>query len=489
MEELNLTAVPSLVYDDRMASEFLTFLLYLFYGMAFFAIGVSITSRDTHASHLKIANVLWLFALFAYSHAFHEWFELYENLLEPVFPGHLLAWVDLAKLGLVFTSFGFLFLFGVRLLGISFPAKRLLFYLLPVGMVGLLLATLAPAPGSLTEAAFAFDHGRVRNFIGLPAALCAGAGMIYYSRTVRHVSPKGARNFIGAGIALLFYGILAGVVPSATRVPPVNLPIELFRGIAAFIILHFVMNALHTFDAERKLLIEERLTRFAKAEKMHALGRLAFGIAHEINNPLANVSMNVEMLKKDFDRQPDGRRVTRRFDTIERNLERASKIARELLAFASEQEPERVSTALNAVIDSTLELLGSRRRDYEIKVTRGNIPAIDGIPWKLEEVVLNLLVNAMDATAPGKEIAVSTYEQNSGVFVQIRDRGKGIPDQVLSRVMEPFFTTKGVGQGTGLGLSICHGIMELHNGTIELDSREGYGTTVTLAFPKRVQNV
>ncbi len=471
-----------------MPDEFLIFLLYLFYGMAFFAIGVSITSRDTHASNLKIASVLWLFALFAYSHAFHEWFELYESLPAPDFPEHFSPQVNLAKLGLVSVSYGFLFCFGIRLLGLSFPKKSTWFSLLPAIMVLLLLAVVFPVLGHLTAGEFAMIDTRIRNFIGFPAAVCSGLGLIFYSRTVTHISSKGAKNFIGAGIALLLYGILTGIVPSGTHLPVVNLPIELFRGLSAFIILHFVMNALHTFDEERKLLTEDRLTRFAKAEKLHALGELAFGIAHEINNPLANVSMTVEMLKNDFNGQPVSSRYKKRFEIIERNLERASKIARELLAFSSDRQPEMIPTALNEVIDSTLELLGTRRKAYQFKVTRGSIPEIEGIPWKLEEVFLNLLVNAMDATAEGEEIRITTYQQDTLVIAQIKDNGKGIPDQLLSRVMDPFFTTKEVGRGTGLGLSICHGIMELHRGTIELVSREQYGTTVTLTFPRRVCN-
>ncbi|MCD6187218.1 MAG: hypothetical protein J7K09_03545, partial [Desulfuromusa sp.] len=126
-----------------MPSEFLTFLLYLFYGMAFFAIGVSITSRDTRASNLKIAGVLWLFALFAYSHAFHEWFELYQNLPSPVFHEQFIPLINLLKLILVFVSFSFLLLFGIHILRLVFPGKNQLFNLLPfVAVVVLIIAIL-----------------------------------------------------------------------------------------------------------------------------------------------------------------------------------------------------------------------------------------------------------------------------------------------------------------------------------------------------------
>jgi len=466
-----------------MPGEFFTFLLYLFYGMAFFAIGVSITSRDTRASNLKIAGVLWLFALFAYSHAFHEWFELYQSLPSPEFPEQFLPLINLLKLLLVFVSFSFLLLFGIYILRIVFPDKHWMFDLLPIPLALLLLIAILPLSDTLSGESFVFINSRIRNFIGLPAAFCSGLGLIFYSRTVAHISNKGAKNFIGAGIALLAYGLLTGVIPSGTRLPLLNVPIELFRGLSAFAMLHFFMNALYTFDEEHKILVEDRLNRFAKAEKLHALGKLAFGIAHEINNPLTNVSINVEMLKSELLEHTDNKRTAEHFSKIERNLDRASNIARELLAFSTEKETELVPTSLNDVIDSTLELLGARRKSYQISVERGKIANVLAIPWKLEEVILNLLVNAMDATPEGGEIAISTQQNEAQILVQIIDSGSGIPAELINQVMDPFFTTKEVGQGTGLGLSICYGIMELHGGSIELKNQDN-GIAVTLFFPR-----
>lgn len=470
-----------------MPAEFLIFLLYLFYGMAFFAIGVSITSRDTRASHLKIAGVLWLFALFAYSHAFHEWFELYQNLPLPSsdFLKHYALPIYTAKLLLVLLSFVFLLIFGVRLLRLAFPEQRRLINLLPIPLVILLLFSIAPFFGSFSPADYPYINARIRNFIGLPGAFFSGIGLLYYSRTLVHISEKGARNFAGAGYALMLYGILTGIIPSGTHLP-LGVPIELFRGLSAFLILHFVMHALFIFDEERRLLTEERLVRFAKAEKLHALGKLAFGIAHEINNPLSNVSMTVEMLKDEMTVAENSEKSQKRFATIERNLDRASKIARELLAFSTEREAEFVPTSINEVIESTLELLGSRRKVYQISIDYGQVGDISGIPWKLEEVFLNLLVNAMDATPEGGAISIVTRQQGGLVLVEIKDTGSGIPEDQISMVLDPFFTTKEVGQGTGLGLSICYGIMDLHGGNIEVNSEVDKGTKIKLSFSQGV---
>lgn len=471
-----------------MPNELYIFLLYLFYGMAFFAIGVSITSRDIRFSQLELAGSLWLLALFAYSHAFHEWFELYQQLPLGDFPEHLIPLILLLRLLLVLVSFSFLLLFGIRTLSLGWPAGKPVLYLLPVPLIILLLLSVQPlfSPlNPLDSAAGLIIDSRIRNLVGLPAALSAGFGLILYSRTLTHISTKGANNFAGAGIALILYGILTGLIPSGTNLPLVNAPIELFRGLTAFVILHFVMHALHIFDEERKLLVEERLSRFAKAEKLHALGKLAFGIAHEINNPLANVSIGVEILKSDLSTAPTGKQTDKQLASIERNLDRASNIARELLVFSTEKESGFVPTSLNDIIDATLELLGSRRKDYRITIVHGAIPDVIAIPWKLEEVLLNLLVNAMDATATGGHIHIESRPHEAGVEVLIEDSGCGISPDIINQVMDPFFTTKEVGQGTGLGLSICYGIMELHGGRMELGSKEKMGTQIRLIFPDK----
>lgn len=470
-----------------MPNEFFIFLLYLFYGMAFFAIGVAITSRDTSTSHLKIAGSLWLFALFAYSHAFHEWFELYRSLPSLAFHEQLLPLISFLKLTLVFVSFIFLILFGIRVMGTVFPDRRRLFNLFPYLLVPLLLISIMHHGWDLTPDFFQTIDSRIRNFIGLPAATITGLGLILYSRTVHHISSKGALNFAGAGLALIVYGILTGIIPSGTLLRLLGVPIELFRGLSAFAILHFFMNALHTFDVERNLLTEERLVRFAKSEKLHSLGKLAFGIAHEINTPLTNVSLNIELLEKELPSSCRSGRSKKRFQAIERNLDRASKIAKELLTFATDRVTEFVPTDLNKVIEGTLDLLGTRRKVYRIDLDYGQIAEIPGIPWKLEEVFLNIIINSMEATPEGGTISIATRQDaEERILVEISDSGSGIPAEQIHRVLDPFYTTKEVGKGTGLGLSICFGIMETHGGSIELQSPEEGGTKVTLTFPQGV---
>lgn len=467
-----------------MLDSLLTFPLYLFYGMAFLAIGVSITSRDISASNLKIARPLSYFALFAYSHALFEWYTLYLILYSDAISALNLPWFSLTKLVLVLGSFLFLLSFGISLLCKAYPDQRQVILLLPFLLVGIVILGLPLSNLRLESFPFWLEDIRVRNYIGFPSAMIAGFGMIFFSQTLKPISDKGAWNFAGAGVALLVYGILTGLIPSGSFLFPVDVPVELCRGLLAFVILHFIMNSLHTFDAERKMQIEEHLQRFAKAEKLNSLGKLAFGVAHEINNPLANVSLSSERLREDLARHGElTESRVQMISSLERNLERASKIARELLFFSTDKGDDFQHTDLNELLHVTLDLLGTQRKEYQIELDLDPLPLLSVIPWKIEEVFLNLIGNAIEAIEPNGGIFISSRLESAGVIIRIEDNGMGIDENDLPRVMDPFFTTKSVGKGTGLGLSICFGIMELHGGHLEIDSHQGKGTIVTLNFP------
>lgn len=464
--------------------DFFTFITFLFYGLVFFTTGVAITSKVTRGSKLKIARYLPLFAIFAFVHAIHEWLVLFLFLEWPALPAELLPIISRSRLVPVTISYVFLLLFGYFVLQVVYPQQRRILKMLALSLPVVLCACLLYGGMTGEERFFRFAAMRIRNLLGFPGALAAGLGLIGYAGTIRATSSKVARNFTGAGLALVAYGIFAGLVPTGV-VLPLGVRVELVRGVTGIFILHFLMNALRIFDLEREEMVEERLQRFAQSEKLTSLGKLAAGIAHEINNPLANVLLNVEMLKKSLAAAAADETQAKRFAAIERNLARASRIARELLAFSrqDDKEEQAESLDLNAVLRDTLTLLGPRRHDYRFELALNSLPAVRGIPWKLEEVFLNVILNAMDATAAGGEIAIASRAEGAQAVVEISDSGIGIPPEHIRSIFDPFFTTKEVGQGTGLGLSICFGIMERHGGRIDAASKPGAGTRVTLAFP------
>ena len=459
-----------------------TFLVYLPYGAVFFAIGVAITSRRKSVLNLKVAGLFSLLAVFAFSHALHEWLEMFRHL--PLAESAaLLTFIRHISLLLGLCSFLFLFLFGVSLIAALKPQtrKRLrLFFALMAGIffIHLLFQLYRSDPHLLQT--IEYD---MRLMIALPATLLTGTGFILYANQLHASATRGAYNFVGAGIALIAYGIFAGAIPSGT---PLLLPVEIWRAISAFIVLHFLMYALDTFVDQREELIADRLQMAANSERLSAIGRLAAGIAHEINNPLANASLQLEMLRQtnEIEQLPDN--IALRLNNIEKSIGKSSHIAKELLIFAGGKPPGEVDdeVSLEPIITSAWEMASYRASSHQLMKDMPDLPAIRGNTVKLEELFLNLFLNAMDAMPDGGIIKVSGRQNTEHVTIQVTDTGTGINKADLTRVMEPFYTTKAVGQGTGLGLSICYGIMEHHGGTIELKPRlDQQGTQVVLTFP------
>jgi signal transduction histidine kinase len=244
--------------------------------------------------------------------------------------------------------------------------------------------------------------------------------------------------------------------------------------------MFFTIRALSVFSLEQRELINEKLLRFSQSEKLTSMGILAAGIAHEINNPLTNVALNVEALK---DLVGNDEKITRKLAAIERNTDRASRIAKELLHFSREKETALEAIDINQILTSTTNLLKNQELSSIIQLKLNNVPRIMGIPWKLEEVFINLLMNSIDASTQDGVIVIETMLHNGYVTVTITDTGHGILEENISKVFDPFFTTKEIGKGTGLGLSVCYNIIKQHGGEIFLSSTVQEKTIVTVSFP------
>jgi signal transduction histidine kinase len=240
-----------------------------------------------------------------------------------------------------------------------------------------------------------------------------------------------------------------------------------------------IMEGLRRKDEEMRGFNE----RLLQTEKLAAIGQLAAGIAHELNTPLASISGYAEELGEIV--EGAGEKVVQYTGVIRSQTERCKAITQSLLNFARKSEIRIQPVDVNGVLREAIDYLRFKKRttQLEIETDLGDVPPVQADPGQLLQVFLSILVNAADAIVGGGTIKVRSRNAKD-VQVTIADTGCGIPDENLKKVFEPFFTTKEPGEGTGLGLSLSYGIVKQLGGTIDLKSRVGEGTEVTIALPK-----
>ena len=233
-------------------------------------------------------------------------------------------------------------------------------------------------------------------------------------------------------------------------------------------------------DITSRVQLEEQLQI---SEKMASIGLLAAGVAHEVNTPLTGISSFTQMLLDQAD--PEDPR-TRLLEKIERQTFRAAKIVNSLLHLSRPVQGETGPVDLHVVINDVLSLLDHQFRTASVQVRKelsADAPVVRAVEHKLQQVFLNLFLNARDAMPKGGWVTVASRREGDHVIVDVSDTGAGIQAEHLPRIYDPFFSTKPIGQGTGLGLSITYGIVQEHDGTIVCDSQVGQGTRFTLSFP------
>jgi PAS domain S-box-containing protein len=233
-------------------------------------------------------------------------------------------------------------------------------------------------------------------------------------------------------------------------------------------------------DISTRVQLEEQLQI---SEKMASIGLLAAGVAHEVNTPLTGISSFTQMLLQNA--EPDDPK-TKVLEKIERQTFRAAKIVNGLLNLARPAQTDSGPVDVNAVVNDVLSLLEHQLRTGRIQVRKelsATPPIVQGIEYKLQQVFLNLFLNARDAMPRGGWLTIVTRSAEGDAAIEVADTGSGIPADQLSRIYDPFFTTKDIGKGTGLGLSITYGILQEHGGRITCDSVVGQGTRFTLTLP------
>jgi len=241
---------------------------------------------------------------------------------------------------------------------------------------------------------------------------------------------------------------------------------------------------IHELEVHQEQLVQSR--------KIAAVGTLTSGIAHELNNPINNIVLTAEALKEDF-RHLNQEEALGLIQDILVQSERASEIVKGLLDFSRSEHPEFEPLSITPVVHDTLKLVRNQLTLSGIQVEEdlpsGLLP-IHGDRKSLQQVFLNLFINAIQAMLDGGTLTLKAYPAEDGQWlkVEVADTGVGIEPEHLPRIFDPFYTTKQVGRGTGLGLSVTYGIVEKHGGHIEVRSEKGKGSTFTVILPIHQEN-
>jgi len=236
-------------------------------------------------------------------------------------------------------------------------------------------------------------------------------------------------------------------------------------------------------DVTEKQKMEEELLQ---TSKLASIGKLTAGISHEIGNPLASISSLVQELRSlPMESHEDVEFAGESLKTINNHIERIAKIVRSLGDFARISSAEKVTSNIWEILEWTINLVKYDKRFKNIQLTTDlqDIPLLKINPDKIQQVFVNLTINALDAMPDGGKLSISMKRVDSTVEVVFSDSGAGIDESALGKIFDPFYTTKSPGKGTGLGLSICYGIIREHNGTISVKSRKGEGTTFVINLP------
>jgi two-component system NtrC family sensor kinase len=233
-------------------------------------------------------------------------------------------------------------------------------------------------------------------------------------------------------------------------------------------------------DIDQLKSMNEQLMR---SDRLAAMGTLAAGVAHEVNNPLAAISSLIQIIQKQYGNDPE---TSEQLILISEQIARIKRVTKDLTDFARVRPAAKAMIDVNDVVRSSLRLAnfdaGFQKLKAETKLDETVTPILADAD-QLQQVFLNLLLNAKDAMPGGGSLLIETIAEESAIVVRIADTGTGIDELTAKQIFDPFFTTKPAGQGTGLGLAVCYGIVTAHGGTIEVKTHDSGGTTFDLRFP------
>ncbi len=275
----------------------------------------------------------------------------------------------------------------------------------------------------------------------------------------------------------IFRGIANGTEPLGKDIPNTR------RDEIGDLTESFNMLAKHLLDAQDRLKRTARIEKqMMETEKLAALGQLSAGVAHEINNPLGGIRLCFSNL---IDTGMDENTRRQHIEVINSGFDRIHNIVKQLLDFSKNSPLSTAPASINGIIENVLKLSEYTINQKGVKLTKkltGRLPDLMADSNKLEQVFLNLIINAIQAMDGGGKLKIRTWSDKGSCKVSVADTGKGIPHDIITRIFDPFFTTKEVGEGTGLGLTVSKAIIEQHKGSIAVETSDK-GTVFTVTLP------
>ncbi|MGF1697118.1 HAMP domain-containing histidine kinase [Vibrio kyushuensis] len=452
----------------------LTFNLYLVYGLAFFAIFFSILFQDLSKSRIGIAHTLPILATFGVLHGLHEWSELYLIIYHQEFTD--LTQLHTFKTVKLWVSYIALGAFAWKMLSLTtWPQQRVIKIVIS-GVLILFISSLVVRFGNKDYALYLSNTANhIRLIFGLGAGSLAGLAIYSYANVLEREGHDASLPFKLCGIAFVCYGFSTGVLQSS-----MGLWVILVRTLCAFAIWITLLNALKVFGKERDKRIEQTLSQSLHDAKLIELGELTSAVAHEVKTPLSSAMMSCDILERYLTEDEVQQRQLRR---IRHGLTRAADISQEILNYSHQRPTKRDAIQIDTLIGSTLSLNQFRLEPYQLNIDTDSDLTIIGDAGLLEEVLTNLISNAIDVSDIGNTIYIRAYQDKLNAVISVSDSGGGMSDSTLDKATQPFFTTKAKGEGTGMGLAIVKQIILQHNGALTLHNHS-LGLTAEIKLPR-----
>ena len=319
---------------------------------------------------------------------------------------------------------------------------------------------------------------QIRWIFGMGSSVLAGATVYTYAKRIEGEGFGSAPPFQWLGISLICYGLSVGFIDDG-----MSLWFQCLRLLCAYGMLLALWYALRVFDEERDNQLQSYVQLTQQEAKLIELGELTSAVAHEIKTPISSAMMSCDLLEMQLG---NDEKHKRQIDRIRYGLTRASEISQEVLNYAHNKQINREPLHLHNIIKSALSLNQFRLETFQLDVSIDHRLQISGDPGLLEEVFSNIISNAVDASSEDRSLTIKGFQDKLFAIVTFSDHGGGMPDSVLQKATQPFFTTKAKGEGTGMGLALCKQIILQHNGDLRLYN-QGKGLTVEVRLPRNTQ--